>query len=44
LKVAKKIGLPEAAMKTDLGTPDVLSRREAAAFLGICKLVSFFGP
>ena len=24
-------------MKTDFGTPDVLSRREAAAFLGICR-------
>jgi len=24
-------------MKYDFGTPDVLSRREAAAFLGICK-------
>jgi hypothetical protein len=24
-------------MKTDFGTPDILSRREAAAFLGICK-------
>ena len=23
-------------MKTDFGTPDVLSRREAAAVLGIC--------
>jgi len=23
-------------MKTDFGTPDVLSRREAAALLGIC--------
>ena len=24
-------------MKQDFGTPDVLSRREAAALLGICK-------
>jgi len=24
-------------MKTDFETPDILSRREAAAFLGICK-------
>ena len=24
-------------MKTDFGTPDVMSRREAAAFLGICR-------
>ena len=25
-------------MKTDFGTPDIMSRREAAAFLGICKV------
>ena len=24
-------------MKSDFGTPDILSRREAAAVLGICK-------
>ena len=24
-------------MKTDFGTPEILSRREAAAVLGICK-------
>jgi hypothetical protein len=24
-------------MKTDFGTPDILSRREAAAFLGVCR-------
>jgi hypothetical protein len=24
-------------MKTDFGTPDILSRREAAAMLGICR-------
>jgi predicted DNA-binding transcriptional regulator AlpA len=24
-------------MKTDFGTPDILSRREAAAVLGICR-------
>jgi hypothetical protein len=24
-------------MNTDFGTPDILSRREAAAFLGVCR-------
>jgi hypothetical protein len=24
-------------MSTDFGTPDILSRREAAAFLGVCR-------
>jgi hypothetical protein len=24
-------------MKTDFGTADILSRREAAAFLGVCR-------
>jgi hypothetical protein len=28
---------PEAGMNYDFGTPDILSRREAAAFLGICR-------
>ena len=33
-----KTDKPEAGMKTDFGTPDIMSRREAAAFLGICKV------
>jgi hypothetical protein len=27
---------PEVEIKTDFGTPDILSRKEAAKFLGIC--------
>jgi hypothetical protein len=28
---------PEGMMQFDFGTHDVLSRREAAAFLGVCR-------
>jgi hypothetical protein len=33
----KKTDKPGAGMNNDFGTAEMLSRREAAAFLGICK-------